>query len=482
VTARRRAPNGKSSISLGADGRWHTWVTVGHKLDGALDRRHVHRKTATEVAAAVEALHQRMTRGSGVVTKIETVEQWLTYWLDNVVEPGLSYNTTEDYGSLVRNHYIPNLGKWKLDGTRNRLEPEYVESMYARMRRAGISPSYVLKAHRVLRKALKDAVRRGRASRNVCDLIDPPRARRGKVDAHTLAEAQALLTAAMADSNPARWLIGLLLGPRQGEALGLRWHRVHLDSSEPYLEVVKQLQRRKWRHGCDDPEACASSRCTAKRCVAGYKHGCGDQPCGKKLAYACPERVLAKDCVRHTRACPAPCLPGCRRHASSCPQRRDGGLVEVDVKSEKGERDIPLPRVVVEQLLALRERQIVRAAEHGYAWDPRGLVFINEQGRPVHPRRDNSAWKSLLVSAGVDDSRLHAARHTAATFMLASGTDSRVVQEVLGHSRLAVTEVYMDVASDLKRQAVDRIASALMDGQLTALLQGPSVPAPRRSS
>jgi integrase len=474
-----RQPNGTSTIYRGADGKYHTYVLAGRKPDGGLDRRHVKRDTATATAAAAQELREQLARGSAGAGKAETVGQWLTYWLASVVEPGLAYSTAAGYASLIRNRFIPDLGQWKLDGSRNRLEPQYVEAMYARMRRDGLSSTYVLQAHRVLSKALKDAMRRGRAARNVCDMLDPPRARRRKVDAHSLEEVQAILGAAVRDGNSARWLIGLLLGPRQGEALGLRWNKVHLESERPFLEVATQLQRRTWRHGCDEEQACARRRCRTKGCAPQFGHGCAGEGCGRRLAYACPQRRVLARCARHTRPCPPLCPPGCTGHASACPRRQGGGLVEVDVKSQKGERDIPLPPIVVEHLRSLRERQIVRAGEWGRSWDPRGLVFVNEQGRPVDPRRDHAAWERLLQRAGVEDSRLHAARHTAATFMLGSGADARVVQEILGHSRISVTEVYLDVAADLKRQAVDRIASALMDGQLTSLLQGPVVPAQR---
>ena len=60
----------------------------------------------------------------------------------------------------------------------------------------------------------------------------------------------------------------------------------------------------------------------------------------------------------------------------------------------------------------------------------------------------------------------------AATFMIASGADIRVVQALLGHSRITVTEGYADVAHEIKRQAVDRVASASMEGQLTGSSAG----------
>ncbi|MGW3895010.1 tyrosine-type recombinase/integrase [Micromonospora profundi] len=66
--------------------------------------------------------------------------------------------------------------------------------------------------------------------------------------------------------------------------------------------------------------------------------------------------------------------------------------------------------------------------------------------------------------AGVADAKLHAARHTAGTMMVASGTDTRIVQEILGHTQITTTQIYVDMAQKVKREAVDRAVSALMDG------------------
>ena len=44
-----RASNGESTIYKGADGRWHGYVSVGYKLNGHLDRRHVSAKARAAV-------------------------------------------------------------------------------------------------------------------------------------------------------------------------------------------------------------------------------------------------------------------------------------------------------------------------------------------------------------------------------------------------------------------------------------------------
>ena len=475
-----RQPNRRPKIYQGGDGLWHCYVTVGTKPNGQLDRRHRQGRTATEVATKVEELLGQAKRGGGVPQKIETVEQWLTYWVENIVRPTRAWGTYTAYRSLINNYAVPNIGAWRLDGHSRRLEPEHLEAMYERMKATKVrrgnrkmASSTVLKMHRMLRKCFKDAVRRGRASRNVCDLIDTPTSRRGKVDAHTLAETQAIVAAAVDDPMAARWLLAMLLGPRQGEVLGLRWPRVHLDPPgevTPYVDLETQLQRRTWQHGCGDPVACAADR-HRKPCPKRWEHGCADPAACKGRPHFCPQRRRLPGCSRHARPCPPPCPAGCAAHARHCPQKHSGGLVEVDLKTEKSVRSLPLPPVLVELLRQLRERQQRDRQLLGQRWSPEGLVFTGAFGTPIDPRQDHAAWEALLRRAGVADSRLHAARHTAGTMLVASGTDIRIVQEILGHTQITTSQIYVDVAAEVKKQAVDRAVSALMDGNLAALLQ-----------
>jgi integrase len=61
--------------------------------------------------------------------------------------------------------------------------------------------------------------------------------------------------------------------------------------------------------------------------------------------------------------------------------------------------------------------------------------------------------------------RWHDLRHAAASMLLAQGEHPKVVQEILGHSSIAVTMgVYSHVIPSLKRDAADRMDALLAAG------------------
>lgn len=431
-------------VTLGPDGLYHAKVTVGRKPNGTLDRRHRSGKTEADVRRKLRELLRKVDAGQKPrVGRVPTVEEWFTSWLTDIAPYGakrLARRSLDDYWSRCRNWIIPHLGKIPIDT----LEPEDLDRLYRAMysKQPPCSEGHVLKTHAVIRRGLEVALRRGRVTRNVAKLVDPPGAPSVARESLSRDAARAVLEVARRRRNGARWFLGLAIGPRQGETLGLRWSDLDLDAE--VVTIQWQLQRLGWRHGCDDPHACGARPRKGK-------------PNGLHRFEPCP-----RDCRRHKgkRGCPPPCPRDCVAHASTCPQRTDGGLV---FTRPKGWRRRPRPRVValppgVAQML--REHRAAQRAERlaaGSWWKDHDLVFCHRDGRPIDPRVDWAEWQDILREAGVPPARVHVMRHSTATALLDLGVDISIIQEVLGHADIRTTRGYQDVGVELTRRAAQRM-------------------------
>lgn len=213
-------------------GRWVAVVDLGWSA-GRRNRRTFYGRTQKEVRIKLATALAERSHGT-LLARAPTVEEWLTYWLDVVcVERGLKVNTLKSHRSKVTRYLIPNLGRHRLD----RLAPEHVRAMYARMRTDGLSEGTLRGTHAVLGRALTVAVRERKISHNVASMLDPPGTRKEKRRPLALADAQRILT----ERDELRWWVALFLGIRQGEALALRWSDVDLDAGT--LEITRSLIR-----------------------------------------------------------------------------------------------------------------------------------------------------------------------------------------------------------------------------------------------
>lgn len=406
----KRRSKGEGGCTKGADGRWCATLELG-VIDGKRKRKKFYGTTRAEALQKLRQAQGMQDNGLPIRRdgKGPTVEEWMWHWIDTIQSRRVKPRTLLTQTSTVRTHIVPGLGRVRLRD----LLPEQVEQFEAAAADK-VGAYSVLNIHRVLSRALTVAEQRGLVARNVCRLIDPPQVKRKAVEPLTQHDARALIAAATSRRNGARWLVALSLGLRQSEALGLSWAQVDLDAGT--LAVTQQLARATYQHGCGRPAVC------------------GQRP-------------------------------------SKCPSMRGGGMVLEDPKSEAGKRTIVLPMPLLEALRAHRAEQAkerLRAgsewhqnakAPSGYSWD---LVFRTPFGRPIQHRHDSEEWKALLAAAEVRDARLHDARHTAASLLLAMRVPARVVMQILGHSKYELTmTTYSHVMPDLAQDAADQMSGAL---------------------
>jgi integrase/recombinase XerD len=123
----------------------------------------------------------------------------------------------------------------------------------------------------------------------------------------------------------------------------------------------------------------------------------------------------------------------------------DVELGSVLIRSGKGSkgRVVPVGRAARRALGGYLSVARPVLAQRSRAGAPGGALFLNARGGRISRQGCWKVLKGHARSAGIENRvSPHTLRHSCATHMLDAGADIRVVQELLGHSSLATTQVY----------------------------------------
>ncbi|MBF8194580.1 site-specific integrase [Nonomuraea sp. K274] len=403
----RKRANGEGSIFPYRNG-WaaYVWVTAP---TGEKTKKWAYGKTREEVHEKYVKLQTEARRGS-IATSVPTLDQFLTYWLKEVVvEPDFAPLTIATYETLTRLYVRPELGKKRLDKLSVRdiriwlnktraacqccAQGKDARRPAAKQRCCAVgqccqrtsSERTVRDALTVLRSALSYAMSEELISKNVASGLRIPRPRKKrKVKPWSVAEARQFLEKALADQDGlyAAYVLILVLGLRKGEVLGLTWDLVNLETKE--LFVGEQLQR-----------------------------------------------------VRRQ-------------------------LLRREVKTEASEAGLPLPEICLTALKLRKERQTGDRDAHPEEWQETGLVFTTRYGTPIEPRNFNRRFDYRIAQAGVRRITVHGTRGTCATLLAALDVHPRVAMRILRHSDIKVTmEVYTEATDEATTEALRKLGGTL---------------------
>lgn len=148
------------------------------------------------------------------------------HWAEHVASAHLRPTTLSNYRWVLDRHVIPHLGRSKL----SRLTPADVRRMLGALLDSGPSARTAQLCHAMLRSMLADAMRDELVSRNVAALVRAPRPQREEVRPWSQDEAARFPKVAKDHRLYALFAVGVGVGLRRGELLGLRWDDVDLEA------------------------------------------------------------------------------------------------------------------------------------------------------------------------------------------------------------------------------------------------------------
>ena len=244
----------EGSITKRKDGRWAAYMTLPGT---AGKRKYFYGKTRAAVQERLTEALRNSQLGLPVMNDKITFGQYLDRWLEDSVKPGVRPRTYIRYSGDVRNHLKPALGNIKL----SKLSAPDIQSMLNGKLKSGLSPRTVRHLYATTRRALEVAYKWELVPRNVATLADPPRVQRFEVKPLSPEQARAFLEAARGDRLEALYSVAVPLGLRLGEALGLRWQDVDLETGT--LRIAYQLQRLNGQWELVEPKTSRSRRTIA---------------------------------------------------------------------------------------------------------------------------------------------------------------------------------------------------------------------------
>ncbi|HEU5377694.1 MAG TPA: tyrosine-type recombinase/integrase [Ktedonobacteraceae bacterium] len=220
-----RRTKGEGSVYMRKDGR----AAASAIYEGK--RITKYGKTKTEARQKLDAYLDDLKAGRVVIGPKQTVEQYLTHWLEDSrrlkIEPG----TFENYRYTLRAHLLPAFGHLQL----NQLTKERVQEFYASKLDAGYAPSTIKVMHSLLSSALRDAVADGLLARNVCDYVTVPKQKKRKPYTLNGDQCKRLLEAARGRRLWLMILMAITTGARVGELCALRWSDIDVKNQRIHI-------------------------------------------------------------------------------------------------------------------------------------------------------------------------------------------------------------------------------------------------------
>ena len=201
------------------------YVNMDYGLDEDGKRVRVYQTYPSLVLArkALREFQSERDRYRQVRPRSMSLDQWLEYWMDEVIKPNRAETTVYGYRKIIDNHLSPALGETPIQT----LSPQDIQKYYTMLlREKGLSPNTIRRHHDLLSAALRMAVKQEVLSRSPTERVEPPRLVPYEAKFYGPEDLRRLC--ALTEGTWLEVVVKLAggLGLRREEICGLRWPNV----------------------------------------------------------------------------------------------------------------------------------------------------------------------------------------------------------------------------------------------------------------
>jgi integrase len=232
----RRRGHGEGSITERGDGRWMVRIDLGRGIDGKRQRKTAYAATQADAVDLLRKLGGRAANGQLLTTTTPTVATYLEDWYSTNSDAWRP-STKRGYRGAIDLYLVPAFGPLRLE----QLTPALIQKWLTTHKTEHGARRRITLAHSTLRSALADAQRLQLVSINAATLVKVPKPVKRSIATLSIEQAATFLKAAQKHRLGALFSVALACGLRLGEATGLLWDDVNLESGE--VRVRQQLQR-----------------------------------------------------------------------------------------------------------------------------------------------------------------------------------------------------------------------------------------------
>lgn len=211
---------------------YYAYMDYGRDEAGARVKKYQTYDSLPAARRALRDFHAKLDTRAHIAPREITLDQWLDYWLEQVVIPNRAETTVYGYRKIIENHLSEALGDVPLQ----KLSPQHLQQYYTvLMKDKGLAPNTVRRHHDLLSAALHMALRQDVILRCPTERVEPPRVPPREASFYSSTDLKRLY--ALVEGHWLELIVKLAggLGLRREEVCGLRWANVDLDRRKLHI-------------------------------------------------------------------------------------------------------------------------------------------------------------------------------------------------------------------------------------------------------